>query len=108
MITWLASLEDDDFVAAKMLAEFGNKEGIDLDDTYGLRSESGLDSVYEREYKSGSSSEDIPKYRGTRSKDLVISAFASREIRQSTDSMEPPTQRRRRANSVIEVSDAFH
>jgi hypothetical protein len=105
MITWLASLEDDDFVAAKMLAEFGNKEGINLEENYGLRSESGLDSVYDNEYKSGSSNEEIPKYRGTRSKDLIISAFASREIRQSSDSMEPPTQRRRRANSVIEVDD---
>lgn len=105
MITWLASLEDDDFVAAKMLAEFGNKEGINLDDNYGVKSESGFDSVYDNEYKSGSSSEEIPKYRGTRSKDLVISAFGSREIRQSSDSMEPPTQRRRRANSVIEVRD---
>jgi hypothetical protein len=112
MITWLASLEDEDFVAAKVLAEFSNKDNDSSSVEY--------------------SQCDIPLYRGTRSKDLscsssaspstppppsaYVSAAASASISASAlsrnyhrlggrdrDTLEPPTQRRRRANSVIEV-----
>lgn len=112
MITWLASLEDEDFVAAKMLAEFSNKDNDSSSVEYNQC--------------------DIPLYRGTRSKDLscsssaspstppppsaYVSAAASASISASAlsrnyhrlggkdrDTLEPPTQRRRRANSVIEV-----
>ena len=111
MITWLASLEDEDFVAAKMLAEFSNKDNDSSSVEYNQC--------------------DIPLYRGTRSKDLsfssaapstpphssaYVSASASASISASAlsrnyhrlggrdrDTPEPPTQRRRRANSVIEV-----
>lgn len=85
MITWLASLEDDDFVAAKLLAEFSSKEkntDIEVDDPHKC---------------------DIPKYRGTRSKDLTPPLGYPRDQRRG-ESVEPPTQRRRRANSVIEVT----
>lgn len=87
MITWLASLEDDDFVAAKMLAEFGNKKV----------NSSFSDALSEVK------TDAIPKYQGTRSKDPLYS-LPVRDHRRGGDSMEPPTQRRRRANSVIEVS----
>jgi hypothetical protein len=112
MITWLASLEDEDFVAAKMLAEFSNKDNVSSSVEYNQC--------------------DIPLYRGTRSKDLSCSSFASpstppppsayvsaaasasisasalsrnyhRLGGRDRDTLEPPTQRRRRANSVIEV-----
>ena len=84
MITWLASLEDDDFVAAKMLAEFGNKKINSNDSLSGVKTDA------------------IPKYQGTRSKDPLYS-LPVKDHRRSGESMEPPTQRRRRANSVIEV-----
>jgi hypothetical protein len=84
MITWLASLEDDDFVAAKMLAEFGNKKVNSSDSLSEIKTDS------------------IPKYQGTRSKDPLYS-LPVRDHRRGGESMEPPTQRRRRANSVIEV-----
>ena len=107
MITWLASLEDDDFVAAKMLAEFSNKDN-----------DSSVD------YNQC----DIPSYRGTRSKDFSCSSSASPSAPTPAatsmsataaamsrnyhrlggrDSLEPPSQRRRRANSVIEVATAL-
>jgi hypothetical protein len=85
MITWLASLADDDFVAAKMLAEFGNKK---------INSSDSLSEV---------KTDSIPKYQGTRSKDPMYS-LPVRDHRRGGESMEPPTQRRRRANSVIEVN----
>ena len=108
MITWLASLEDDDFVAAKMLAEFSNKDN---------------DSSVEYNQC------DIPSYRGTRSKDFSCSSSASPSAPTPAatsmsataaamsrnyhrlggrDSLEPPSQRRRRANSVIEVATALY
>ena len=108
MITWLASLEDDDFVAAKMLAEFSNKDN-----------DSSVD------YNQC----DIPSYRGTRSKDFSCSSSASPSAPTPAatsmsataaamsrnyhrlggrDSLEPPSQRRRRANSVIEVATVLY
>jgi hypothetical protein len=89
MVTWLASLEDDDFVAAKLLTELTEL------------------SSKEKDAPSGSTLHkcDIPRFRGARSKDkeLKDSLIRSREgdIEPST---QPPSQRRRRANSVIEVT----
>ena len=84
MITWLASLEEDDFVAAKLLAELGTK-----------------DKEFEVHYPNNC---DIPKYRGSRSfKEIDIASVLSEVHKRRAVGMEPPTQRRRRANSVIEV-----
>jgi hypothetical protein len=89
LVTWLASLEDDDFVAAKLLTEMGLKEKNE-------------DSPQQSSANSSSRC-DIPQYRGARnraSSNLKDSATKARE----RDNSEPPTQRRRRANSVIEVN----
>jgi hypothetical protein len=88
LVTWLASLEDDDFVAAKLLTEMGLKE----------KNEGSL----QQSSASSSNRCDIPQYRGARnraSSNLKDSATKARE----RDNSEPPAQRRRRANSVIEV-----
>lgn len=87
LVTWLASLEDDDFVAAKLLTEMGSKEKRDV---------SGMDAFK-------SVTQDIPKYRGTCSSVAVIAKDSTARYRER-DASEPPAQRRRRANSVIEVS----
>ena len=84
MITWLASLEEDDFVAAKLLSELSakNKEF----------------EIYDP------SSCDIPKYRGFRSsKEIDLTTVLNEVQKGRAVDMEPPLQRRRRANSVIEV-----
>ena len=85
MITWLASLEEDDFVAAKLLAELSSKEKDEVQDPNKC---------------------DIPKYRGSRSKEKErdMTAALQEASKRRIAGMEPPTQRRRRANSVIEVS----
>ena len=84
MVTWLASLEEDDFVAAKLLSELSakNKEF----------------EIYDP------SSCDIPKYRGFRSsKERDLATVLSEVQKRRAVDLEPPVQRRRRANSVIEV-----
>lgn len=93
LVTWLASLEDDDFVAAKLLTEMGLKEKNE-------------DSPQQSSVNSNNRC-DIPQYRGARnraSSNLKDSANKARE----RDNSEPPTQRRRRANSVIEVNLISH
>ena len=102
LVTWLASLEDDDFVAAKLLSELCSKDKNE-------------DSIQDPE--STKSSGDIPRYRGAvKSLSNVAITTTATTTTTSTnsgqrhnysrgreDGSEPPTQRRRRANSVIEV-----
>jgi hypothetical protein len=85
LITWLASLEDDDFVAAKLLAELGTNEKNEDNMQY------EIDSI--RKDKPC----DIPKFRGSRNKDN------NTQKEMKIEGQENITRRRRRANSVIEV-----
>ena len=91
LVTWLASLEDDDFVAAKLLTEMGLKDKNE-----------GSPQVSSANTNSRC---DIPQYRGARSRASSNLKDSSASKTRERDSSEPPTQRRRRANSVIEVID---
>jgi hypothetical protein len=95
LVTWLASLEDDDFVAAKLLTEMSSTEKNDDSDP-----------------STNAVKCDIPKFRGTRKSSPSPaassgSASSSKEClvrnRERDGSGSEPPQRRRRANSVIEV-----
>lgn len=88
LVTWLASLEDDDFVAAKLLTEMCSKE----------KNDENVENIRVDAIKC-----DIPRYRGARksaSSAVKDSGLNGRE----SEGAEPPTQRRKRANSVIEVT----
>ena len=93
LVTWLASLEDDDFVAAKLLSEMCSKD----------KSEESVPDI-----ETIKSLDIIPRYRGAR-KSMTTTATVTASQKDSSyrirdDGSEPPTQRRRRANSVIEVT----
>ena len=100
LVTWLASLEDDDFVAAKLLTEMCSKEK--KQDNQNNNNTNKLENGREIDMNK----RDIPRYRGVR-KGTPSSGQKDNHMRhgqKDTDCVEPPTQRRRRANSVIEVN----
>lgn len=116
MVTWLASLEDEDFSAAKLLAELCSKEKnipttttttattlLNATTTITATNKKNNDKKNDRKKNENGGNKmtnevnnripsNIPKFRGTKSKEV-----------NNTEECERPTQRRRRANSVIEV-----